>query len=269
MTTQTKRSTMKTTVITGVLLTSLIASPGFATDSNHIELAKRQILTEQDKKDNENIGFGTGLAVGALVAGPIGAMVTGILGVFTAKHYNVTSEKELLTAQLGEEKQGYEQALVNYQQKLAHVEQSYQQELLALRDEQQIASQLQAENLLMSLQFSTGSSEIKPHYQEQIVSLAKLVAQSPKLSIDLSGYTDMQGSDDLNHALSIARVNAVKAALIAQGIAPERINLFAFGEQAPVVANNEKEVSFYDRRVVIKLQPMSSATSNQQTVSNF
>jgi len=69
--------------------------------------------------------------------------------------------------------------------------------------------------------------------------------------------------------LSIARVNAVKNALIARGVRAERINLFAYGEQAPVVANNEKEVSFYDRRVVIKLQPSENQHANQQTVSNF
>ena len=119
----------------------------------------------------------------------------------------------------------------------------------------------------MSLQFSTGSSELKSHYLPQIQSLAKLLSQSPNIKVDLSGYTDLQGSDELNHALSIARVNSVKNALIEQGVEAERINLYAFGEQAPVVANNEREVSFYDRRVVIKLQPKDSE-SNQQTVSN-
>jgi len=79
----------------------------------------------------------------------------------------------------------------------------------------------------------------------------------------------LQGSDELNHALSIARVNSVKKALISQGVQPERINLFAFGEQAPVVANQEKQTSFYDRRVVIKLQPKADNHSNQQTVKNY
>ena len=122
-----------------------------------------------------------------------------------------------------------------------------------MQQSQQNTSQLQAENLLMSLQFPTGSSDLQPHYQQQINALAKLLAQSPELSIDLSGYTDLQGDEELNHALSIARVNTVKHALINEGIEADRINLFAFGENAPVVANNEKQVSFYDRRVVIKL----------------
>jgi outer membrane protein OmpA-like peptidoglycan-associated protein len=105
----------------------------------------------------------------------------------------------------------------------------------------------------MSLQFPTGSSELQPHYQGQIAALSEMLQQSPKLFIDLSGYTDKQGSKKLNQALSIARVNTVKNALINNGVNAERIKLFAYGEQAPVVANSEKEVSFYDRRVVIKL----------------
>ncbi len=127
--------------------------------------------------------------------------------------------------------------------------------------------------LLMSLQFSTGSSELKPHYQGQIDSLVSLLKQAPELMIDLSGYTDLQGNEAVNHALSIARVNTVKHALLNQGINAERINLYAFGEQSPVVANNEHETSFYDRRVVIKLKTFNQlnddSKNEQQTVSNY
>jgi outer membrane protein OmpA-like peptidoglycan-associated protein len=54
----------------------------------------------------------------------------------------------------------------------------------------------------------------------------------------------------------------VKNALIDQGVEAERIQLFAFGEQSPVVANSEKEASFYDRRVVIKLHRDSEQVAN-------
>ena len=107
--------------------------------------------------------------------------------------------------------------------------------------------------LLMSLQFSTGSSKIAHHYQEQVTALANVLINSPHMKIDLSGYTDLTGAASLNQALSQARVESVKKLLLAQGVNPQQIATFAFGEAAPVVANNEQEVSFYDRRVEIKL----------------
>jgi sortase system peptidoglycan-associated protein len=122
---------------------------------------------------------------------------------------------------------------------------------------------MQAENLLMSLQFSTGSSDIAAHYQEQVAALAQILNNSPTLKIDLSGYTDLTGEESLNQMLSKARVESVKALLMAQGVEEQQIATFAFGENAPVVASNEREVSFYDRRVVLKLHKTTVLENNQ------
>jgi len=252
-----------------LLTCSIIAATSISPTMAYEQVASVKLTSKQEQKEKENIGFGTGMVIGAIVAGPLGAIVSSAIGVITAKHLNTANERDELVAVLEGEQNKYQLALDKYQDKLRQAEQSYQAELLALQQGQDLTSQLQAENLLMSLQFSTGSSEIKPHYQAQITSLVKILEQSPNLKVDLSGYTDLQGSDELNHALSIARVNSVKKALISQGVQPERINLFAFGEQAPVVANQEKQTSFYDRRVVIKLQPKADNHSNQQTVKNY
>lgn len=266
-----KNYSITKTTLACIIASSLVVTPAMA---NNIEQSDSTIKAEQ-QKDNENIGFGTGLVLGAVVAGPIGAFVSGIVGVLTAKHINVANDKVELTAQLSAEQNQHQLALKNYQQKLLLIEREYQDELLAIQKDQHQTTQLQAENLLMSLQFSTGSSELKPHYQSQIDSLVSLLKQAPNLKVDLSGYTDLQGNEKLNHALSIARVNAVKHALLDKGINADRINLYAFGEQSPVVASNEHQASFYDRRVVIKLKASHELTADiektkhQQTVSNY
>lgn len=59
----------------------------------------------------------------------------------------------------------------------------------------------------------------------------------------------------------------MKNSLVEQGIAAERINLYAFGEKSPIVASTEKEKSFYDRRVVIKLTAMNE-NENSHTAKN-
>ena len=266
------KTTTAKTLINLALISALTVSPAFA---NSYEKAAQEKNVQADSAQlREEIGFGTGMVIGAILGGPVGALITGIAGNMIAKNINTTDEIEILASAYSKEKQSNELALERYQTKIAQADQRYQAELLALERTYQTASQLQAQNLLMSLQFSTGSSEIKAHYQEQIASLARIVQQSPNLTLDLSGYTDKQGSDELNQALSLARINAVKNALIDQGVPAERISLFAFGEQKTVVASVDIEVSFYDRRVVIKLKNSALAKDktnqeNSKTAKNF
>ena len=260
------------TLINVALISALTVSPVFA--SSYEKTQQAQAEQESSAQLKEEIGFGTGMVIGAVLGGPIGAFITGIAGNMIAKNMNATDKIDNLSNAYKKEQQNNATSLARYQEKIEQAEQSYQAELLALEQNYQAASQLQAQNLLMSLQFSTGSSEIKSHYQEQIASLARIVQQSPNLTLDLSGYTDKQGSDELNQAISLARINAVKNALIDLGVKADRISLFAFGEQQPVVASVDKEVSFYDRRVVIKLKNTALANDvtsqeHSQTAKNF
>jgi len=243
--------TGKKLLITSVVMSALATSSVNATESTSTLPTKHQ-----QQMQNENIGFGTGAVIGAIAAGPVGAFVAGLGGVFIAKFINVNDENDELTSALVKEKKkqlSNEQAQSQYQVKLQRLETSYQQQLLTLENQQNQTGQLQAENLLMSLQFSTGSSDIAPHYQEQVAALAQLLNGSSSMKIDLSGYTDLTGEHSLNQTLSQARVESVKNLLMAQGVDEQQIATFAFGEDSPVVANSEHEVSFYDRRVVLKL----------------
>ncbi|OUR75533.1 hypothetical protein A9Q75_17960 [Colwellia psychrerythraea] len=262
--------TGKKLIITTALMAALATSSVNATE-NILTPEK----TQQQETNNENIGFGTGAVIGAIVAGPVGAFVAGIGGVFVAKYINVNDQNdELSTALVNEQRKqrSNEQIQSQYQAKLQRIERSYQQQLVALENQKNQSGQLQADNLLMSLQFSTGSSDIAPHYQEQVAALAQILNSSPEMKIDLSGYTDLIGEQSLNQTLSQARVESVRTLLMAQGVEEQQIATFAFGEESPVVANNESEVSFYDRRVVLKLHtPPSkeeSETINNQMANN-
>ena len=264
-----------------MLIATIIMTAMASTSVSAYEQTSDQALTmknqNQVKTDNENIGFGTGALIGGIVAGPLGAFVAGIGGVFVAKYINVNDENEALSLVLTKEQQANqrinEQAEKQYQAKLKQLENTYQQQLMALENQQQNIGQLQAgvlqaEKLLMSLQFSTGSSDIAPHYQEQVAALAQILNSSPTMKIDLSGYTDLTGEESLNQILSQARVASVKNLLMAQGVEEQQISTFAYGEAAPVVANNEREVSFYDRRVVLKLHKPVAVEHNQMAKNN-
>lgn len=258
-----KKVLIATVVMTAMASTSVSAYEQISDKAQALAVKnQKQIVT-----DNENIGFGTGALIGGIVAGPIGAFVAGIGGVFVAKYININDEKEALTIVLTKEQQAHElnkeQANKQYQAKLQQLKNSYQQQLMALENQQQNTGQIQAEKLLMSLQFSTGSSDIAPHYQEQVAALAQILNSSPTMKIDLSGYTDLTGEESLNQTLSQARVASVKNLLMAQGVQQQQIATFAFGESSPIVANNEREVSFYDRRVVLKLHKPAEVHNNQ------
>ena len=257
--------TGKKLIITTVVMAALSSSVVNATQSTLTPETKHQ-----QQAQNENIGFGTGAVIGAITAGPIGAIVAGLGGVFIAKFINVNDQNDELSHALVREQQkqgSNEQIQSQYQAKLQRLETLYQQQLVALESQQNKPGQLQADNLLMSLQFSTGSSDIAPHYQEQVAALAQILNSSPVMKIDLSGYTDLTGEQSLNQTLSQARVESVRTLLMAQGVDEKQIATFAFGEESPVVANSEREVSFYDRRVVLKLHT-PSPVEKSQTVNN-
>jgi len=258
-----KLTPAKLFLITSLIVTPIISQSAFAFENIKNEKSEDIQLSDKDK---EGIGFGTGVIVGAIIAGPVGAFIAGLTGSLIAKAKNSEKNINTLQASLSVQETNYALAVKQFQSKLLTSEQNHQIELTALEQtfdqKYQEASQVQAENLLMSLQFPTGSSELLPHYRGQILALSEMMQQSPKLFIDLSGYTDKQGSQSRNQALSIARVNTVKNALIDLGVQAERIQLFAFGEQSTVVATSEKETSFYDRRVVIKLHRDSSQIAN-------
>ena len=248
------------TLLNLLVISALVSSPLMA--------KTEQQLQRNDAQTTEEIGLGTGVLLGAIFGGPIGAIVTGIAGTFIAKHINAKDDIEHLEISLADQSENHQQEVAlqkrEFNKKLQSSEQAYQAELLALEQNYQATGQMQAENLLMSLQFSTGSSDIAPHYQEQVAVLADLLNRSPKMAIDLSGYTDMEGEESLNQNLSLARVNEVKRLLMAQGVEGNRIQTFSYGEGAPVVATAQQESSFYDRRVVLKLHTKQTQTAKNQ-----
>jgi sortase system peptidoglycan-associated protein len=251
---------MKKLLLTSIISTALITAPMAHANESEDNLNPETV---------EEIGFGTGALIGAIFGGPAGAFITGIAGTFIAKNINSEDKIESLQANQKDQQLQFEQELASMEKVLERANQSHQQELIALEQKQEQSSaytltQLQAENLLMSLQFHTGSANIPDYYQDQLAALAALLNQSPDINVDLSGYTDLLGDSDLNLKLSSKRADSVKKQLISFGVAEDRINTYAFGESSPVVANAQHKSSFYDRRVMIKIHQQPS-----QVAKNF
>ena len=71
--------------------------------------------------------------------------------------------------------------------------------------------------------------------------------------IAASGHTDRAGRDAYNDALAQRRAEAVRDALVAQGVPASRISIRAYGEGSPLVSTNDGVREWQNRRVEIVL----------------
>lgn len=87
------------------------------------------------------------------------------------------------------------------------------------------------------LNFDTAKSDIRAADQDELNALGGLMKQYPNSRIRIVGYADARGSSPANATLGKERAESVKAALVAQGIAAERLETASGGETDPVDTN--------------------------------
>ena len=99
--------------------------------------------------------------------------------------------------------------------------------------------------------FDTGRAELNPGAGRTLDQLATFLKQNPERTVQIEGYTDAIGSDQLNLVLSERRAIAVKNALIDRGIELNRLSARGLGETSPVASNNTSAGRQLNRRVEI------------------
>ena len=87
------------------------------------------------------------------------------------------------------------------------------------------------------LTFDTAKSTLRPDDAKEVGTIAAVLKQYGNTHVRIAGYADARGSDAANAALGKARADAVKAGLVAQGIAGDRIETVSGGESDPVGTN--------------------------------
>ncbi len=112
-------------------------------------------------------------------------------------------------------------------------------------------------NLIMpgNLTFPTAGSTLKADSHEVLDSVALVLGEFDKTVISVAGYTDNQGSEAYNQALSEQRANSVAAYLKGKKINPARFEILGFGERNPVADNGTASGRNQNRRVELTLIP--------------
>ena len=97
--------------------------------------------------------------------------------------------------------------------------------------------------------FDTGKYTLKEAAREKLAKISGIVISHPGLNLQVEGYTDSTGGDELNQRLSEQRADTVRDFLVAQGINPQNVTALGYGKNYPVASNDTREGRALNRRV--------------------
>jgi outer membrane protein OmpA-like peptidoglycan-associated protein len=97
--------------------------------------------------------------------------------------------------------------------------------------------------------FDTGRYSLKPGAREKLAKIAEILRAYPGLKIEVAGYTDSVGGDDMNRILSENRARSVRDYLVQQGVGADSVTSKGFGNTPPVDSNDNSAGRQQNRRV--------------------
>ncbi len=103
--------------------------------------------------------------------------------------------------------------------------------------------------------FDFDKSEIKPEFAEVIAAHARNLTSHPNLKMKLEGNTDERGTREYNIGLGERRAQAVKQALMLQGVAESQLTTVSFGSERPAVEGDDEAAWAQNRRVEMVYTP--------------
>jgi peptidoglycan-associated lipoprotein len=103
--------------------------------------------------------------------------------------------------------------------------------------------------------FDFDKSEIRPEYADIVKLSAQTLTARPGLKMKLEGNTDERGTREYNIGLGERRAQAVRRALMLQGVAETQITTVSFGAERPAAEGDDEAAWAKNRRVELVYQP--------------
>jgi outer membrane protein OmpA-like peptidoglycan-associated protein len=196
-----------------------------------------------------DIGVVTGITVGALAAGPFGAVAGAAAGALLGDRYHRQAQT---SAQLTDTLDKSEAERARLAENVARLDNSLAQ---ARADGERLDQTLErTDEVGLDVSFRTDDDSVLAQSMSPLLKLGALVASMPQARVRIDGYADSRGSDAWNDALSLRRAQSVAAVLAAAGVPSERLVLAAHGKQQAAPLDDDLDTYALERKVTVRLQ---------------
>lgn len=129
-----------------------------------------------------------------------------------------------------------------------------------------------ARGLIVSMSdvlFDTGKYSLKSGAREKLAKVAGILLAYPSLNIEVGGYTDNVGGDEMNQKLSDHRAGSVRDYLVQEGVATSSVTAKGFGNALPVASNDNSAGRQQNRRVELLVSGEAIGNSSNVTTGSL
>uniref|UniRef100_UPI00286CACF1 OmpA family protein n=1 Tax=Tabrizicola sp. TaxID=2005166 RepID=UPI00286CACF1 len=126
---------------------------------------------------------------------------------------------------------------------------------------EECAADINAKIAETKITFTPASAEIATAARPVLDALAAILVNCPPMTMEIGGYTDSQGSEGGNQALSQARAEAVLIALQGRRIDVSGMTALGYGESAPIADNETDAGREANRRIEFVLKGVAASAA--------
>ena len=117
--------------------------------------------------------------------------------------------------------------------------------------------------------FDTGKYSLKPGAREKLARVAGILLAYPGINVQVGGYTDNVGNDDMNQVLSEHRAGSVRDYLVQSGVNSNEVTSQGYGNTQPVATNDNSTGRQQNRRVELVVSGDIIGTSVNATTGSL
>lgn len=124
---------------------------------------------------------------------------------------------------------------------------------LLLPSPEECAADINAVLAEKKITFAPSSANIEASAAETVDKIAEIMRDCSDVRMEIAGYTDSQGREEMNLALSQNRAQAVLSALLSRRILTSNLSAVGYGEASPIADNGTEEGREANRRIEFRL----------------